>query len=62
MMEENVTSMILFMTTLNSLSDPIAALRKVASHKPADIEQVEFVAYEAMTMIQVSLIGGSVSA
>ena len=62
MMEENVTSMLLYMMNLNSLSDPTAALRKVALHEPADVPRVEFVAYEAMTRRQVSSIGGSVSA
>ena len=62
MTEENVTSMIPSMTKLNSLSDPTAALRKIALHEPADAAQVKFVAYEAMTRRQVSSIGGSVSA
>ena len=61
-MEENVTSVLLYMMNLNSLSDPTAALRKVASHEPAGVARVEFVAYEAMTRRQVSLNGGSVSA
>ena len=62
MMEENVTSMLLSMTNLNSLSDSTAALRTVALHEPSDVAQVEFVAYKAMTRRHVSLIGGSVSA
>ena len=61
-MEENVTSMLLYMTNLNSLSDPTAAFRKVASHEPAGVARVEFVANEAMMRRQVSLIVGSVSA
>ena len=61
-MEENVTSMLLYMTNLNSLSDPTAVLRKVASHEPADVAQVKFVANESMTRRQVSSKGGSVSA
>ena len=60
-MEENVTSMLIYMKNLNSLSDPTAALRKVASHEPAGVERVEFVAYEAMTRRHVSTNGGSVS-
>ena len=62
MIEENITSMLLSMTNLNSLSDPTAALRKFALHEPDDVAQVKFVAYEAMTRRQVSSIGGSVSA
>ena len=62
MMEENVTSMLHSMTNLNSLSEPTAALRKVASHEPDDVARVKFVAYEAMSRRQVSSIGGSVSA
>ena len=61
-MEENVTSVLLYMMNLNSLSDPTADLRKVASHEPASVARVEFVAYEAMTRRQASLNGGSVSA
>ena len=60
-MEENVTSMLLSMTNMSSLSDPTVSLRKVASNGPADVARVEFVAYEAMTRIQVSSICGSVS-
>ena len=37
MMEENVTSMLPSMTKMNSLSDPTATLRKIASHEPADV-------------------------
>ena len=40
MMEENVTSMLPSMMNLNSLSDPIAYLHKVASHEPADVARV----------------------
>ena len=61
-MEENVTSMLLYMMNINSLSDPTAALRKVAPHKPAGVARVEFVAYEAMTRRKVSSNGGNVSA
>ena len=61
-MEDNVTSMLLYMTNLNSLSDPTAALRKVASHEPAGVARVEFVANKAMTRRKVSSNGGSVSA
>ena len=61
-MEENATSMLLYMMNLNSLSDPTAALCKVASHEPAGVARVEFVAYEAITRRQVSSNGGSVSA
>ena len=48
--------MLLSMANMNSLSDPTTALRKVASHEPADVARVEFVMYEAMTRRQVSLI------
>ena len=61
-MEDNVTSMLLSVKNLNSLSDPTAALRKVASHEQADVAQVEFVAYKAMTRRQVASNGESVSA
>ena len=61
-MEENVTSMLLYMTNLNSLSDLTTALHKVASHEPAGVARVEFVAYKSMTRRQVSSNGGSVSA
>ena len=61
-MEENVTSMLLYMTNLNSLSDPTAVLRKVASHEPAGVARVEFVEYEAIMRRQLSSNGGSVSA
>ena len=61
-MEDNVTSMLLSVKNLNSLSDPTAALRKVASHERADVIRVEFRAYEAMMRRQVSSNGGSVSA
>ena len=61
-MEENVTSMLLYMMNLNSLSEPTAALLKVASHKPAGVARVEFVAYEEITRRQVSSNGGRVSA
>ena len=60
-MEENITSMLLYMMNPNSLSDPTAALRKFALHKPAGVVQVEFVAYETMTRRQLSSNGGSVS-
>ena len=53
MLEENVSSTLLSMMKWNSLSDPTAALRKSASHEPADVTRVEFVAYEAMTRGQV---------
>ena len=61
-MEENVTSMLLYMMNLNILSDPTAALRKFALHEPAGVARVKFVAYEAITRRQVSSNGGSVSA
>ena len=60
-MEENVTSMLLYMMNLNILSDPTAALRKVASHEPAGVARVKFVAYEAMPRRQVSPNGRIVS-
>ena len=43
-MEDNVISMLLYMINRNSLSDPTAALLKVASHKPAGVAQIKFVA------------------
>ena len=62
MMDENITSMVLYMMNLNSLSDPTADLRKVASHKPAGVAWIEFVAYEAITRRHISSNGRSVSA
>ena len=59
-MEENITSVLLYMTNLNSLSDPTVALRKVVSNKSAGVARVEFVAYKAMMRRQVSSNGGSV--
>ena len=44
MMEENVTSLLLYMINRNTLSDPTLALLKVASHEPAGVAQIEFVA------------------
>ena len=61
-MDENVTSMLLYMMNLNSLSDPTAALRKVASHEPAGVTRVEFMADGAIMRRKVSLNGGSVYA
>ena len=60
-MEENVTSMLLYMMNLNILSEPTVALRKVALHEPAGVARTEFVAYEEITRRQVSLNSGSFS-
>ena len=61
-MEENVTSLLLYMINWNSLSDITAALLKVASHEPAGVTRIEFVAHEATTRRQVSSNGRSFSA